>query len=79
MSDLRSVLRALGGIFILVGFITLISLVVPLYFGEYGSNCKYDAITPILITSAVFFVFGLPLYIIRFVKQILRVPCMAIC
>jgi len=45
-----------------VGFITFISLVVPLYFGEYGSNCKYDAITPILITSAVFFVFGLPLY-----------------
>ncbi len=62
MSDLRSVLRALGGIFILVGFITLICLVVPLYFGEYGSNCKYDAIAPILITSAVFFCFGLPFY-----------------
>ncbi len=64
MSDLRSVLRPLGGIFILVGFITLICLVVPLYFGEYGSNCKYDAIVPILITSAVFFCFGLPLYYI---------------
>ena len=62
MSDLRSVLRALGGIFILVGFFTLICLVVPLYFGEYGSNCKYDAITPILITSAVFFCFGFPFY-----------------
>ncbi len=62
MSDLRSVLRALGGIFIIVGFVTLISLVVPLYFGEYGSNCKYNAIFPILITSAVFFGFGLPLY-----------------
>ncbi|MCJ7571475.1 MAG: TrkH family potassium uptake protein [Candidatus Thermoplasmatota archaeon] len=62
MSDLRSLFRTLGGIFILVGFITLICLVVPLYFGEYGSNCKYDAITPILITSAVFFCFGFPFY-----------------
>jgi len=72
MSGLRSVLRALGGIFILVDFITLICLVVPLYFGEYGSNCKYDAITPILITSAVFFCFGF-LFYICFVKQIMQI------
>jgi len=64
MSDLRSVFRAFGGISIMVGFISLITLVVPLYFGEYGSNCKYDTITPILITSAVFFIFGFPIYYI---------------
>jgi trk system potassium uptake protein TrkH len=64
MSDLRSVLKALGGISIMVGFISLIVLVVPLYFGEYGSDCKYDAYLPILITSAVFFCFGIPMYYI---------------
>jgi len=64
MSDLRSVLRALGGISIIVGFVSLIALVVTLYFGEYGSNCKYDVITPILITSAVFFCFGFTFYYI---------------
>jgi trk system potassium uptake protein TrkH len=62
MSDLKSVLRTLGGISIIVGFVTLICLVIPLYFGEYGHNCDYDGISPILITSAVFFLFGLPLY-----------------
>ena len=62
MSDIRSVLRDLGGIFIIVGFVTLFCLIVPLYFGEYGSNCQYDAIGPILITSAIYFGLGLPLY-----------------
>ena len=60
MSDLRSVLRDLGGIFIIIGFISLIALVVPLYFGEYGSD--YDGIGPLLITSSIFFGLGLPLY-----------------
>jgi trk system potassium uptake protein TrkH len=64
MSDLRSVIRTLGGISIIIGFVSLITLVVPLYFGEYGSNSKYDAIAPILITSAVFLCFGFPLYYI---------------
>jgi trk system potassium uptake protein TrkH len=62
MSDLRTVLRDLGGIFIIIGFVTLVTLIVPLYFGEYGEGCKFNAITPILITSAVFFIAGLPLY-----------------
>jgi len=62
MSDLKSVLRDLGGIFIIVGFITLFSLVVPLFFGEYGSNCRFDAVTPLVITLFIFFGLGLPLY-----------------
>src|SRR4030042_1382907 len=62
MSNLRSVFRALGAVSIMVGFVCLIILVVPLYFGEYGSNCKYDAYLPILITSAFFFCLGIPLY-----------------
>ena len=62
MSDLRTVLRDLGGIFILIGFVALVALVVPLYFGEYGSNCDFDAIGPILITSSIFFGLGLPFY-----------------
>ena len=55
MSDLRTVLRDLGGIFIIIGFITLFSVVVPLYFGE-------DYFLPFLITWAVFFGIGIPLY-----------------
>ena len=56
MSDLRTVLRDIGGISIIIGVITLFALVVPLYFNEgYG-------IGPILITAAVFFGVGTPLY-----------------
>jgi len=56
MSDLRTVLRDVGGIFIIIGVITLFALIVPLYFNEgYG-------IGPILITAAVFFGVGTPLY-----------------
>jgi len=62
MSDLKTVLRDLGGVFIIIGFVTLFSLIVPLIFGEFGSNCPYDAIGPILITAAVYFGIGLPLY-----------------
>jgi len=63
MSDIKTVLRDLGGIFIIVGFVTLIALVVPLYFGDSaGSYDEYKAILPILITSAVFLASGLPLY-----------------
>ena len=48
MSDLRTVLRDIGGISIIIGVITLFALVVPLYFNEgYG-------IGPILITAIVF-------------------------
>jgi len=64
MSDLRTVLRNLGGIFIIIGFVSLIAIVVPIYFGEYGPNSDVDGLGPLLITSAVFFVIGLPLYYI---------------
>lgn len=62
MSDINTVLRDLGGIFIIIGFVTLILLVVPLYFGEYGDNCGYDAIGPILITAGIFFAVGFPTF-----------------
>jgi len=62
MSDLRTVLRDIGALFIVVGFVTLIALIVPLYFGEYKPNSYFDAIGGILVTSAVFFVAGLPLF-----------------
>ena len=62
MGDLRSVLRDLGGIFIIIGFVTLIALVVPLYFQEYSAHMDFDAIAPFLITSAVFFLTGFPLF-----------------
>lgn len=62
MSDLKTVLRDLGGIFVIIGFVTLIALVVPLYFGEYSEKSNFDAIIPFLITSAIFFLTGLPLY-----------------
>ena len=58
MSDLRTVLRDLGGILIIVGFISLVALAAPLYFSEgFG-------IAAILITSALFFIVGTPLYLI---------------
>lgn len=58
MSDLRTVLRDLGGILIIVGFISLVALVAPLYFSEgFG-------IAAILITSTLFFIVGTPLYLI---------------
>jgi trk system potassium uptake protein TrkH len=58
MSDIRTVLRDLGGIFTIIGFVTLIALLVPLF----GPYTPYDTIGPILITSALYFGFGLPLY-----------------
>ena len=57
MSDLKTVIRGLGSIFIVIGFITLVALVVPIYFGEYY------ALIPILLTSAVYFLIGVPLYL----------------
>jgi len=68
MSDIKSVFRDIGGIFIIVGFVTLITLVIPLltFFNpdipiEFGLNADFDSIAPILITSAVFLICGLPL------------------
>ena len=62
MSDLKTVLRDLGGVFIIIGIVALFCLIVPLYFGEFGSNSSVDGIVPLLITSAVYFGFGLPFY-----------------
>ena len=62
MSDIRTVLRDIGALFIVVGFVSLIALVVPLYFGEFGSNSSFDAIGYILVTSSVFFGAGFPLF-----------------
>ena len=58
MSDLRTVLRDIGGILIIIGVITLFALIVPVYFGEYY------ALVPILITSGVYFGVGIPLYLL---------------
>ncbi|MEF8878988.1 MAG: TrkH family potassium uptake protein [Candidatus Thermoplasmatota archaeon] len=61
MSDIKSVFRGLGGIFIMIGFVSLIALVAPLRFGEYHTTAV-DGITPLLITSGIFFLTGIPLY-----------------
>jgi trk system potassium uptake protein TrkH len=60
MSDLKTVLRDLGGVFIIIGFVTLIALLVPLF----NPSTPYDAFSPILLTSALYFAFGFPLYTI---------------
>ncbi len=58
MSDLRTVLKDIGGLLIIVGLISLVAVLVPIYFSElYG-------IFAILITSAVFIGVGIPLYLI---------------
>lgn len=57
MSDLRTVLRDMGGILIIVGVISLIALTVPIYFEEI------EGFGAILITSAVFLGVGTPLYL----------------
>jgi len=62
MSDLRTVLRDLGGIFIIIGFVTLFALLIPIINGEFGSDSSFDGIGPFLITSAVYFGLGLPFY-----------------
>ena len=58
MSDLKTVLRDTGGILIMIGVLTLFALLVPFFSNEgYG-------IIPLLITAAVFFLIGIPLYFI---------------
>ena len=64
MSDLRTVLRDIGAVFTIMGFVTLIALIVPFYFGEYGPDSPFDGAAYILATSAIFFLTGLPLYYI---------------
>jgi trk system potassium uptake protein TrkH len=58
MSDLKTVLRDLGGIFIVIGCITLVALVIPILYGElYG-------LMPLGLTALLFFAAGFPLYLI---------------
>ncbi|RLF26102.1 MAG: TrkH family potassium uptake protein, partial [Thermoplasmata archaeon] len=58
MSDLKTILRDLGGIFIVIGLITIVALIVPLYFGEYY------ALPPLFLTALMFFAIGSLLYLI---------------
>jgi trk system potassium uptake protein TrkH len=62
MSDLKTVLRDIGALFIVAGFVTLVALIIPLFFGEFIPNKSFDAIGAILITSAIFLGSGLPIY-----------------
>ncbi len=62
MSDIKSVFRDIGAIFIMIGFVSLIAVIIPLVFHEYGADAAFDAISPLLITSGIFFLFGVPLY-----------------
>ncbi|HDI23758.1 MAG TPA: TrkH family potassium uptake protein, partial [Thermoplasmatales archaeon] len=54
--SLKIVLRDLGGLLIIVGFLTFFVLIIPLIFHEY------EAIKPILLTAMVYFGTGAPLY-----------------
>jgi len=58
MSDLRTVLRDIGGLLIIVGLISFAAILVPLYYNEN------NGIFAILITSAAFIGTGIPLYFI---------------
>lgn len=63
MSDLRTVLRDMGAVCIMIGVVSLITVFVPVYFGELPGS-DIDGVTPLLITSAVFFLFGVPFYLL---------------
>jgi trk system potassium uptake protein len=58
MSDIKTILRDSGALFVIVGFISLIALIVPIYFNEF------EGILAILLTSGIFFSCGIPLYIL---------------
>jgi Trk-type K+ transport system membrane component len=64
MNDLKTILRDIGAVLIILGFVSLITLIVPIYFNEYGLNNEFDGIGPLLITSLIFFIIGFPLYYI---------------
>jgi trk system potassium uptake protein TrkH len=53
----------MGAICIMIGIVSLITLLVPLYFGELPGT-PLDGITPILITSCVYLLFGIPFYLL---------------
>jgi len=62
MTDIRTILRDIGAVSIMIGFVPLVTLLVPFFMGEFGSATGYDPITPLIITSLVFFLIGGILY-----------------
>ncbi len=62
MSGIRTVLRDIGTIFIVIGIVSFTVLLVPIFFQEYEPYTPYNGLTVIFITSAVFILIGLPLY-----------------
>ena len=64
MSDIRTVFRDIGGIFNIVGIISFVTLIVPIYFKEYGPYTSFNGIIPLAITAIIFLLIGLPLYFI---------------
>ena len=64
MSDIRTVFRDIGGIFNIIGIISLFALIVPIYFREYSPYTSFNGMVPLAITSAIFLLLGLPLYLL---------------
>lgn len=64
MSDIRTVFRDIGAISIIIGLVSLITLIIPLIFGEYIGKSNFDGVYPLLITCAVYLLSGIPLYYI---------------
>ena len=62
MSDSKMVLRDVGQICIIIGLVSIITLIVPIYFGEYHGNTLYDGVYPLLVTVGIYLLFGLPMY-----------------
>ena len=62
MSDIKTVFRDIGSICIIIGLVSILTLIVPLYFGEYHGNTSYDGVFPLLATVVVYLLFGLPMY-----------------
>lgn len=62
MSDIKTVFRDIGGIFNIIGIISLVTLIIPIYFREYQPHASFNGLIPLGITSAIFLVIGLPLY-----------------
>ena len=46
----------------MIGIVSLIVILVPIYFQEYEPHTPYNGMTSIFITSAVFIMIGFPLY-----------------
>lgn len=62
MSDIRTVFRDIGVIFIAIGCLSVITVLVPVFFQEYGPYTLFNGITTLLITAAVFIALGSTLY-----------------